>query len=52
MSQLVFSVHWNPQKVGSNASEEVNLLVSQEQASKNQKNFILPSSYIGFQQKV
>jgi hypothetical protein len=49
MSQLVFSIHWNPEEVGSNASERVDLLVGKsEQANKS---FLLPCPYIGFQKK-
>lgn len=41
MSQLVFSRHWNPKEVVSNASEGIDLLQRQEQAGKEQN---LPSS--------
>ena len=41
ISQLVFSVHWNPEEVGSNASERMDLLAGKEHLGKEQK---LPSS--------
>ena len=42
MSQLVFSIRWNPkeEEVGYNVNEGTDLLTRQEQASKEQK---LPS---------
>ena len=50
MSQLVFSIHCNPEEVGSNASEGMDLLARQEQAGKEQ-NFLPPCPYTGFQRK-
>lgn len=41
MSQLVFSIHWNPDEVGSKASEGMDLLTRGGQASEEQN---LPSS--------
>jgi hypothetical protein len=41
ISQLVFSMHWSPEEVSSNTSEEMDLLARQKQASKEQR---LPSS--------
>lgn len=38
MSQLVFSIQWNPKEVGSNASEELDVLARREQA-KNKTSF-------------
>jgi hypothetical protein len=51
MSLLVFSKHWNPEDVGCNASEGMDLLAKGEQAGKEQR---LPSSMslYGFQQQV
>ena len=51
LSQLVFSMRWSPEEVGSNTTEGMDLLVRQKQASKEQ-GFLLPCPYIGFQQKV
>jgi hypothetical protein len=34
MSQQFFIIQWNPEDMSSNASEEMNLLVSCEQAGK------------------
>lgn len=50
MSLLVFSKHWNPEDVGCNASEGMDLLAKGEQAGKEQR---LPSSMslYGFQQQ-
>jgi hypothetical protein len=45
MSQLVFSIYWNPKKVDSNATE--GKLSRQEQAGKEQK--LLSYSYVDFQ---
>jgi hypothetical protein len=50
MFWLVFSVHWNPQVVVSDASEGVDVLARQEQAGKEQSFLLCP--YIGFQQQV
>ena len=36
MPLLIFSRHWNPEEVGSNASEGMDMLESQEQAGKEQ----------------
>ena len=41
MSLLVFSICWNPEEVGFNASEGMDVLARQEQVDKEQK---LPSS--------
>lgn len=38
MSQLVFSIQWNPKEVGSDASEELDMLARREQA-KNKTSF-------------
>ena len=53
MSQLVFSICWNPKEVGSNASEGMDLpeRLRAEMQAKN-KSFLLPCFYIGLQQKV
>lgn len=40
MSELLFSIHWNPGEVGSNVSERKDLLRRPKQARKEQK---LPS---------
>lgn len=37
MSQLVFSICWNPVEVDSSVSEEMDLLASYEQGDKEQK---------------
>jgi hypothetical protein len=36
MSQLVFSIHWNPNKLGSNTQEVMDVLVRQVQSGKDQ----------------
>jgi hypothetical protein len=50
MSPLVFSIHCNPEEVGSNASEGMGLPKDQSKQTKS-KNFLLPCSYTGFQKK-
>lgn len=45
MSQLVFGVQQNPQEVGSNASEGVDLLAGQHQACKGQRLSLSISLY-------
>jgi hypothetical protein len=51
MSQLVFSIHWNPEEVVSNASEGMDLLAGQGKKAKNKRS-LLSCPYIGFKQKV
>lgn len=45
MSQLAFSTHWNPEEVGSNASEGMDLLKRREQAGKEQSFLLLHHLY-------
>jgi hypothetical protein len=52
MSQLNFSIHWNPEEVGSNASAGMVLLERREQAGKEQKLPSTMSFCIDFQQKI
>ena len=46
MSQLVFSLHQNPEEVGSNASEGMDLL-GRLRASRQGESFLLPCPHIG-----
>ena len=41
MSQLVFSIHWNPEEVGSNASERMDL-PARVRAKRQRANFLKP----------
>ena len=46
MSQLVFSICWNPEEVGSNASEGMDLLARQEKQAKTKSISLLPCPFI------
>ena len=48
MSQLVFSISWNPEEVGSNASEGMDLLVRVRACRhKKKESFLLPCPLYG-----
>jgi hypothetical protein len=49
--QLVFSIYQNPEEVGSNASEGLDLQAGQKDASK-EKKLPFSMSYISFQQMI
>jgi hypothetical protein len=51
MSQMVFGICWNPEEVGYNASERMDLLLRWEQTGKEPK-LPFPCPFTDFQQKV
>jgi hypothetical protein len=51
MSQLVFSIHRNPEEFSSNVGEGMNLSEKTKASRQRQRASFLHVFYIGFQQK-